>query len=399
MDLDKIRKEFPLLNNGEKLVYFDNACATLRPEVVIKAIDDYYRFYPSCGGRSVHRFGRLVTEKFEEARKEVASFIGANVKEIIFTKNATEGLNLLAYSLSLPKDSVVLTSDKEHNSNLVPWQLLGKKKGFIHRVLPSLTDNTFDLDKFKEFMSGGGVSLVSLVATSNLDGVTFPMKEITEIAHQYGALVVFDATQTVLHQRINVKEIGVDFLVFSGHKILGPSGVGILYGRSELLKNLEPFLVGGNTVEYSTYEDHRFLLPPEKFEAGLQNYSGVIGLGEAIKFLKTLDFTEIKKQELILNKYISEELLSLPKIKLIGPRDPALRGGIFSFYVDNLDSHQIALILDQNNIMVRSGQHCVHSYFHARGIKSAVRVSLAFYNNMEEAKIFVENMKKIIRLA
>lgn len=402
MDIDKIRLDFPLLQtkiNGKSIIYFDNACQALRPWRVINAINDYYQKYSACGGRSVHKLGELVTQKCDESRKAIADFIGAKRKEeVIFTRNTTEGINLIARSLGLKKGDVVLTTDKEHNSNLIPWQILAKNIGIVHKIVPSKKDNTFDLEKFTEMMTRQ-VRLVSMVWTSNLDGVTFPAREIINIAHKKGVKVLLDAAQTAPHQKIDVAMLDVDFLAFSGHKMLGPSGTGVLYGKYHLLEELDPFLVGGETVEYSTYKNHKLLPPPEKFEAGLQDFAGIIGLGEAVKYLQRIGFKDIIRQELELNKFITEEITKIPSVRIIGPLDPALRGGIISFYIEEMDSHQVALVMDEmNGIMVRSGQHCVHSWFNAQQIKSSVRASLYFYNTIAEAKFFVESLNKIIKL-
>ena len=401
-NIEKIRQDFPLLQTklrGKPVIYFDNACQTLRPQAVIEVIADYYQRYSACGGRSIHKLGELVTEKCEEARKAVAKFIKAKKKEeIIFTRNTTEGINLIAYSIGLKQKDIVLTTDKEHNSNLIPWQILTKKIGIVHKIVPSKENNTFDLEKFKEMISEQ-VKLVSMVYSSNLDGVTIPVQDVIKIAHQHGAKVLLDAAQAIPHQKIDVRKLDVDFLVFSGHKILGPSGMGVLYGKYNLLEKLEPFLVGGDTVEYSTYKNHKLLPPPEKFEAGLQNYAGIIGLGEAVKYLERIGLKNIAKQEYQLNKFITDELVKISKIKIVGPKDPALRGGIVSFYAEGLDSDQIALILDENsNVMVRSGQFCVHSWFINHKTKDAVRDSLYFYNTLKEAQFFIESLNKIIKI-
>ncbi len=402
MDTIKIRQDFPLLHEliGNKpIIYFDNACQSLRPQSVINVIVDYYRLYSACGGRSMHRLAEAVTRKCDEAREVVAFFINAKRKEeIVFTRNTTEGINLVANTLSLKKGDVVITSDKEHNSNLLPWQVLKRKRGIKHKIIPTKVDNAFDLEAFKSLVDEG-VKLVSLGFTSNLDGMTIPASEVIKIAHKAGALVLLDAAQTAPHHKINVQALDVDFLAFSGHKMLAPSGTGVLYGKYRLLEKLEPFLVGGDTVSSSTYESCQFLPPPEKFEAGLQDYAGIIGLGEAVKYLETIGFEEIEKQERQLNKYITQEIADMPRLKIIGAPDPNLRAGIVSFYVEGVDSHQIALMLDQTaNIMVRSGQHCVHSWFANRRIAGSVRASLYFYNTHEEAEIFVNNLKKVLQV-
>lgn len=402
-NVEEFRKNFPILaekKGGKTPIYFDNACSSLRPIQVIDAMNDYYEKYPACGGRSMHQFGETVTRKVEEARETVAKFIGAKRKEeIIFTRNTTEGINLVANSLDFSAGDVVLTSDKEHNSNLVPWQIAVKKRGIVHKIVRSNSDNTFNLEAYKKLLSTEKVKLVSVVWTSNLDGVTFPVKEIIKVAHERGALVLLDSAQSAPHEKIDVAKLDVDFLAFSGHKMLGPSGMGILYGKFALLEKLSPFMVGGDTVESSTYDGHIMLPPPEKFEAGLQNYAGIIGLGEAVKYLERVGFEAIRAQERLLNEFITAELLKIPKLHIIGPAPAADRGGIISFYIDDVDSHQIALILNQTyNISIRSGQHCVHSWFSAHNIQSSARASLYFYNTMEEAKIFVEGVRKIAEL-
>lgn len=400
--INNIRKDFPLFKEsvgGKIPIYFDNACMSLKPSSVIKAMDEYYERYPACGGRSGHKMAETVTQKCQEARKVVAKFIGAKKdSEIIFTRNTTEGINLVARCLDLKKGDVVITSDKEHNSNLVPWQVLSRKNGIIHKIVYFKADNTFDLEEFEGMMSND-VKLVALGYTSNLDGVTIPAQKIIDIAHKFGALVLLDGAQTAPHQKINVSELDVDFLAFSGHKMLGPTGTGVLYGKYELLENMEPFLVGGDTVEYSTYTDYKLLPPPEKFEAGLQDYAGIIGLGEAVKYLERIGMENIAKQEHQLNEYITKRLLEIPGIKIIGPADSSLRSGIVSFYHEKIDSHQIAVMLEEmSNVMIRSGQFCVHSWFDAHKIKNSARVSLYFYNTLEEAETFVDTLNKIIKI-
>ena len=398
MKIDQTRKDFSILAKN-KWIYFDNACQSLRPQSVVDAITEYYQEYPACSGRSMHSLATKVSQKCDEARTIISKFIGAKRKEeIVFTRNTTEGINLITKALEFHRGDVVVTSDKEHNSNLIPWQILVKKIGIVHKIIPTNPDNTFNLNDYEKVMNGK-VKLVSMGFTSNLDGVTIPAKKIIQIAHKHGSLVLLDAAQTAPHQRIDVSGLDVDFLAFSGHKMLGPSGMGVLYGKYNLLEKLEPFMVGGDTVSSSTYTSNEFLPPPEKFEAGLQDYAGIIGLGEAIKYLNKIGFSEIEKREHRLNAYISQELLKIPNLKIIGPQDSHLRGGIISFYIEGVDHHQIALILSQSaNIMVRSGQHCVHSWFNDRKIKGSVRVSLYFYNTLEEAEMFVKSLKKVLQV-
>jgi cysteine desulfurase/selenocysteine lyase len=399
MAINNYRNDFPLLNPQNKdksIIYLDSACQTLRPRQVIEAMDRYYTQYPACSGRSNHQLAATVTRMVDEARQQIARLLGASrMEEVIFTRNTTEGINLVANALNFQSGDTVLIGGKEHNSNLIPWQMLAKRNGVHLKILHPLADGTFDLPVFEKALVDG-VKLVSFGYTSNLDGVTLPVEQIIKLAHKRGALVMLDAAQAAPQRKINIHSLDVDFLALSGHKILGPSGTGVLYGKYKLLDAMNPFMVGGDTVASSTYETCEFLPVPEKYEAGLQDYAGIIGLGEAARYLQSVGFDAIQKQELILNKIITEGTKDIPGLHLIGPADPTLRSGIFTFYVDGIDSHRIAIMLDQMaNICVRSGQHCVHSWFNAKGIKGSVRASAYFYNTQEEAELFVENLKKI----
>ncbi|MEM5792964.1 MAG: cysteine desulfurase [Candidatus Aenigmatarchaeota archaeon] len=400
MDVNKVRRDFPILQkkiNEKYPIYFDNACQTLRPKQVIDKILEYYQEYPACGGRSIHKWGDRTTQEYQKSRELVAKLIGAKPNEIIFTKNTTEGLNLVANSFGLKKGDVVLTSDREHNSNLVPWQVLVKKRKIVHKIVPS-KDSIFDLEKYQEMIKG--VKLVSMVFTSNIDGYTLPVKEIIKIAHENNSLVMLDGAQAVPHKEIDVKKLDVDFLAFSGHKMLGPSGVGVLYGKYHLLEKLEPFIVGGDTVKNTTYSDHELLDPPEKFEAGLQNYSGIIGLGEAVRYLDRIGLKNIEKHEIQLNKLATEGLLAMGA-KIVGVQEAEMRSGIVSFLLENIHPHDICMILDSEfNIMIRSGSHCVHSWFHDKFPSGSARVSFYLYNTKDEVEIFLDaisNIKKEFR--
>jgi cysteine desulfurase / selenocysteine lyase len=399
MDINKIRQDFPFFSttyNKKPQVYLDTACQSLRPQSVVEAISQYYQIEPACGGRSNHHLSAAVSHRVDQVRETASKFFhAARKEEIIFTRNTTEGINLVAGSLGLKRGDMVVISDKEHNSNLIPWQMLVKREGIQLKIVPSLPDNTFDMDAFEKILSGG-VKLVSIGMTSNLDGVTVPASAIARAAHKNGALVMFDAAQAAPHRQIDVKALDIDFLALSGHKMLGPSGTGLLYGKLPLLEKLSPFLVGGDTVASSTYDSCEFLPPPEKFEAGLQDYGGIYGLGAAFEYIKKVGFDFIQKQETLLNEFISHEISTLTGLKILGPADPKLRGGIVNFTIDGIDSHRIALMLDQMaGVMVRSGQHCVHSWFNSRQIRGSVRASTYFYNTLEEAQIFTENLLKI----
>jgi cysteine desulfurase/selenocysteine lyase len=287
MDVNRIRQDFPILQKPG-MVYFDNACMSLKPSQVIEAMLAYYQEYTACAGRSNHSLSRACEENYQEARKSIQKFIGAKKREeIIFTRNTTEGINLVANSLGLKSGDAVVTSDREHNSNLIPWQMLRERKGVEHRIARSREDYTFDMEGFKSLM-GKSVKLVSVIWTSNIDGYTLPVREIIKTAHDSGALVLLDGAQFVPNSKTDVRKLDADFLAFSGHKMLGPTGTGVLYGKHGLLERMEPFMAGGETVEFTTYETHKFLKPPEKFEAGLQDYAGMIGMGEAARYLERI---------------------------------------------------------------------------------------------------------------
>lgn len=402
MNNQSFRDDFPVLQEerkGKPIVYFDNACQTLRPASVIEAVDGYYRHSSACVGRSNHKLAEEVTRACEESRSRLAKFLHVSKKEeIIFTRNTTEGINLVAHSFDFKKGDVVLISDKEHNSNLIPWQMIAKRVGIEIGIIPTGSDGLLDLDEYRKMLNPR-VKLVSLGMTSNLDGVTISSREIIQAAHKNGTLVLLDAAQSVPHLSIDVRQLDVDFLAFSGHKMMGPSGIGVLYGKYAHLEKMEPFLVGGETVAYSTYSDCHFLPPPEKFEAGLQNYAGIIGLGAAVDYLQRVGFDAIRKQEQLLNSALGSRLAEMPRVKIFGPADAALRGGIVNFTVEKADHHTVAIMLDQvANIAVRSGQHCVHSWFNSRGIAGSVRASFYFYNTLAEVEIFLETFQKIIKV-
>ncbi len=390
LNTDKIRQDFPLLAST-KTIYFDSACMSLRPRQVINKILEYYEQYPACAGRSTHHLASRVNREVELARQEVAKFIGAKKEEIVFTKNTTEGLNLVINSLGLKQGDVVLIAEKVHNSNLVPL-LVSKNKGVVIKVIKSKEDGSIDLNHYAELVKGA--KLVSMVYTSNLDGYTIPAQEIIKLAHKAGALVLLDAAQAAPHKEIDVRKLDADFLAFSGHKMCGPSGIGVLYGKKKLLEQLNPFLLGGDTVESTTYESFKLLPVPEKFEAGLQHYSGIIGLGEACRYLNKIGLKNIEKHEVELANYLKKQLAEIKGIKVI---HKDVEGGLVSFYHEKIGYHDIALMLDEiAKICVRSGQFCVHSWFNANKVKGAVRVSFYLYNTKDEVDVFVKTLKEIV---
>ena len=398
MDISKYRKDFPILNSENPPVYLDSACMTLRPKAVIDAVTDYYTNYPACGGRSVHKLSWQVTENFEMARDSIRRFMGAeNQSEIIFTKNATESMNIVANGLNLGKGDQVLTSDKEHNANVVPWHHLAKYKGIKYDVLPAKDNYFFDIEALKESLSSK-TKLFSFVHTSNLDGHSNPAKEIIEICHDSGVKVMMDTAQSAPHKEINVVDLDVDFAAVGAHKFCGPSGMGALYGKYDELENLIPTYVGGSTVVNSTYEDYKLLPPPSCFEAGLQNYAGAIGSGAAAEYIMNIGRDKIQAHENKLNRLMTKELENVESLNIVGPSDVNQRGGIFSFNLDGWDPTEVAMHLDEEyNIAIRSGMHCVHSWFNSRGIEGTARASVYLYNNEEDVLSFTNAIKESIK--
>jgi len=392
MDAEKVRKDFPLYSAAEKeSIYLDSACQSLRPIQVIEAQEEYYTDYPACGGRSVHHLATQVSIKVDEARESIAQFFNASkMEEIVFTKNCTEALNLVAKGLELRKDDVVLTTDMEHNSNHVPWLQLQKATGIKRRFVRTPESGLFDIEAFKSLMSRE-VKVVSVVHTNNVTGTSLPVKEIAEIAHDHGATVLVDGAQAAPHKKVDVRDLGVDFYTASVHKMLGPSGVGILYGRYDLLARLDPLITGGGGVSLTDFDRAEFLPPPERFEAGLMNYSGAIGAGSAVNYLMRLGMEEVEHHDHLLNQRATSILRDVPTLSLVGPMDSVHRGSILSFNIRGMASHDVAMVLDDvGKVMVRSGMHCVHPYFLAHKINGCARASFYIYNTPRECDRFAE---------
>tara|TARA_A100000164_G_scaffold180475_1_gene160352 strand:+ start:1005 stop:2228 length:1224 start_codon:yes stop_codon:yes gene_type:complete len=401
MDLKKLRDDFPALCEEHPVAYLDNACVTLRPQSVINAISDYYTKTPGCGGRSVHRYGTTVSRTIVQSRRTLSGFFNApSVDEIVFTRNATHSLNQVAKGLSWEKDDIVLTTDREHNSNLVPWLQLEEEQGVDHRVVPSNPDNTFDLEAFESMCSEAGSKLrmVSISQVGNLDGIQSPIREITKIAKDFDALVCVDGAQSAPHMPVDVQELGIDFFAFSIHKMLGPSGMGGLWGKEELLNNMRSIQSGGQTVKTSHYDSVEWAQSPSKFEGGLGHFAGMMATGAAIDYLSQLDMQQVHEHEVRLNRIMSNGVKDLDGISIIGPEDASQRGGICSLLLDEkLPAHDIALLLDEvSGVMVRSGQHCVHSWFNSRGYNGSLRASAYFYNTDEDVKRFVDTFSEAV---
>jgi len=401
VNFEKVREDFPALSQitkGKPPIYFDNACMTLRPRQVVEAMNKYYFEHPSCHKRAVHKFGEMTTQEYKKAREAVQKFIHAKEsQEIIFTKNTTEAINLVANSFAFKRGDVILTTELEHNSNYLPWQIVCKKQGLELKRFTLSQDLTFDLDKFKTVLSSG-VRMVSIFHRSHVTGYALPVEEIIKLAHESRSLVLIDGAQSAPHQHIDVQKLDADFYAFSFHKMLGPTGMGCLYAKKELLENMSPYMIGGETVDDVDYDSFVLSKLPDRFEAGLQNYAGAMGVTAAISYLTRIGMGNIHQHITNLNEYITNEIQAIPKVILLGPQDPHLRGGIINFYIQDMDSGELSILLDQtNNIMTRSGVHCCHAWYKRNNWPPTLRVSMYFYNTMEEANIFVETLKKIVQ--
>ena len=395
MDVDAIRRDFPTVRSGQG-IYLDSACQSLRPDSVIRAITDYYENYPACGGRSVHSMATKVSMAMDDARETLASFFGTDDPDCyIFTKNCTEGLNTAAYGLGLGRGDVVVTTDTEHNSNHVPWLFLRENMGVRRRIVKSDAEGRFDLEAFHKAMSRD-VKVVSVQHASNVTGCSVPVKAVTEIAHDFGATVVIDGAQAAPHMPVDLKRIDADVYCMSIHKMLGPSGMGVMYGKREVLERMRPLALGGGTVGLATYESVNLAPIPDKFEAGLHDYAGIVGTKAALDYLSGVGMEEVMRWDQTLMERILSNLEDVRNLHVVGPRDAPSRGGVFSFNIDGLGAHDIAMMLDSMaGVMIRSGMHCAHPFYVSRGIDGSARASTYIYNTPEEIDVFTDTVRHI----
>lgn len=407
LDPYKLREDFPILKrkvNGHPLIYFDNAATSQKPRQVIRAITDFYEKHNANVHRAVHTLSQEASELYENAHEEVSKFINADgIEETIFVRGTTEAINLVAYSWgqdNLKKGDEVLISLMEHHSNIVPWEIMSKKKGFSITYGKVKADGTLDYDSFEKAISKK-TKIVCLSQVSNVTGVINNVKEVAKIAHDHDALILVDGAQSVPHMPVSVKDLNVDFLAFSGHKMLGPTGIGVLYGKKELLNQMGPFEGGGEMireVDFNPKTQHCQITwnnLPWKFEAGTPHISGGIGLMEAVRYLRRIGMENVKRHEKALTKYTIHRLCECDgKIKVYGPQDPTVKSGIIPFGIEGLSSHDVALFLDNYGIMVRSGFHCAQPLHILFKLASSARVSFYVYNTREEIDKFVEVLKE-----
>ena len=404
IDSKSIKKDFPLLSGGatKDLIYFDNAATTQRPSCVIDAVKNFYETANANPLRGLYALSVKATDMYEDSRRTVADFLNAKSNEIIFTRNASESLNLVAYTYGLanvgPGDEIVV-SCMEHHSNLLPWQMVCETKGAALVFLESDLDGTISEEEWKSKI-GPKTKIVSITHVSNVLGVTNPVRRIADYAHSVGnggkgAVVVVDAAQSVPHIPVDVAALGADFLAFSGHKICGPMGIGVLFGKINLLEEMPPFLRGGEMIEYVTRDSATYAEVPHKFEAGTVNASGAVGLAAAIDYVKNIGIAEIEKNDNALATLLIEKMRNIPHVNIIGSDNPARHCGIVTFTIDGVHPHDIASILDSENIAIRAGHHCAQPLMQKLGVGSTARASLYFYNTEQEVEQFAEKLAKV----
>ena len=395
MDNYKIKKDFPILKNN--IAYLDSAATTQKPESVLRAIQKFYEENNANPHRGAYKLSINATRVYDEAREKVAQFINAeNSNQIVFTRNATEALNLIAYSYGLnkiKKDDEILLSIMEHHSNLVPWQYVAKKTGAKLNYMYTndegkLTDEEIE-NKIKK-----GVKIVGITHVSNVLGTVNEVEKIIKKAHEVGAIVVLDASQSVPHMKVDVQKLNADFLAFSGHKMLSPLGIGVLYGKKELLEDMTPFLYGGDMIEYVYEQDTTFAEVPTKFEAGTQNVEGAVGLSAAIDYLNNIGMDKVESIEEELMQYAISELSKLDFITIYGPKDIKSKASVISFNVNGIHPHDVASVLDSCDVCIRSGNHCAQPLLRYMGIDSTCRASFYIYNTKEDVDKLIEALYK-----
>ena len=394
------KDEFPILQE-RKISYLDSGATTQKPQCVIDAIESYYKECNANPHRGAYSLSIEATEKYESTREKIAKFINArNREEIIFSKNATESLNLIAYSYgldNLKKDDEVVLSIMEHHSNLVPWQYVTKKTNSKLKFM--YINKDYELSKEEiELKITDKTKVVGITHVSNVLGTINNVKEIIKYAHKKGAIVIVDASQSIPHMKIDVQELDADFLVFSGHKMFAPLGIGVLYGKKELLNKMTPFLMGGDMIEYVYEQNTTFATLPNKFEAGTQNVEGVIGLGAAIDYIEKIGYKEIQNVEEAITKYAVNELSKLDFLELYISPHSENHSSVISFNIKGVHPHDVASILDSNGVCVRSGNHCAQPLLRYLGMDSTCRASFSIYNTKEDVDNLVEALKKAYKM-
>jgi len=405
VDLSRYKNDFPILKRkvrgGNTLIYLDSGATSQKPEVVIQAEADFYRTKNAAVHRGAHLVAEEASEVYEGARENVARFIGAKSDEVIFTKSATESLNLIAYSLGNPESKFhlnsgdeIVVSEMEHHANLIPWQQLAKRVGAKLTWFKITDEGRLDLSDIDKLINKK-TKVVAITHQSNVLGTIVPLAQITKAAHAVGAVVVLDACQSVPHFAVDVKKLEVDFLAFSGHKVLGPTGIGVLWGKSELLDQLEPALFGGSMVDSVSMQGATWAKAPRKFEAGVPNMAQAVGLSAAIDYISEIGMDKVAQHEQELTKQLISGLQNTSGVQVIGPVDMKDRGGVVSFTVDGVHPHDVGQYLDQFGIAVRTGHHCAWPLMRRLNLVGTTRASFHLYNDENEVKVLLNTVSKI----
>jgi cysteine desulfurase/selenocysteine lyase len=407
IDLTKYLKDFPILQRtvrgGNRLVYLDSGATSQKPEVVIAAESDFYRKHNAAVHRGAHLLAEEASLAYESARENVAKFIGGEITETIFTKSATESINALAYSFGnsesgskfhLRAGDEIVVSEMEHHANLIPWQQLAKRTGAKLRWFEVTPDGRLDLSKISELINKK-TKIVAITHQSNVLGSITPVTQITAAAKSVGAIVVLDACQSVPHFAVDVKKLDVDFIAFSGHKMLGPTGIGVLWGKQSLLEEMSPFLFGGSMIDSVSMEDATWAELPRKFEAGVPNMAQAVGLSKAVEYINEIGITNIHDHETELTKALLDGLAHMQGVKVIGPIDMIDRGGVVSFTVDGVHPHDVGQVLDQYGIAVRTGHHCAWPLMRKLNVVGTTRASFHLYNTISDVEKLLEGISQV----
>ena len=399
-DVYQVRKDFPILEktvNGNPLVYIDNAATTQKPKAVIESHVDFYLHHNANIHRGAHQLGTESTEAYDEAREKVCRFINApESREIIFTRGATESINLVTSTYGrrfIGEGDEIIISTMEHHANIVPWQILCGEKNSVLRIIPITDSGEIIMDEYVKLLNDK-TKFVSVAHVSNTLGTINPVKKIIRLAHERNIPVLIDGAQAVPHMKVDIRNIGCDFYAFSGHKMFGPTGIGVLYGKAELLESMPPYQGGGDMISHVSFEKTTYNEIPTKFEAGTPNIAGAIGLGISIDYLNNLNFNLLEEHEKELMTYAADKLKDIPGIRFIGTAKN--KASVVSFVIEGLNSLDIGIMLDTMGIAVRTGQHCTEPLMSRYGITGTVRASFALYNTKEEVDLFVAGLKKVI---
>jgi cysteine desulfurase/selenocysteine lyase len=397
-NVDRIRTDFPILsktNRGKPLAYLDNAASSQKPNCVINCLAKYYTEQNSNVHRGVYALAEEAEIEYQQARQTIADWLNVSIEEIIFVRGATEALNLTAHSFSRsnlkPGDSIILTQ-MEHHANIVPWQMIAKEKNLKIKVVPILKDGSLDLEHLSTLIREDETKLLSLCHISNSLGTINPVEQIIKEAHANNITVVVDGAQSIPHTRVDLKKMGCDFFAFSGHKVFGPMGIGVLYGKKELLQSMPPYQGGGDMIDQVSFQGTTFAPSPQRFEAGTPNVAGAIGLASAIDYLSNYDMTVLARHEDSLLQFAQSELQKINGLKIHG--NAAEKVAVISFSIEGVHPHDLATLLDSEGIAIRTGHHCCQPLMESLGVSSTARASFAFYNTMEEAERLVEAVQK-----